>query len=189
MQTFCRGMYILAPTSKPRSREVCVVSLQKIHDSGASSETTGDGDGTADCEKVDAIRCRRNALIHNTRPLPVASILGEIVLYDVAKAQDPYDLYGNPDFYYIDAGEPLDDPREALPYTRLNWVRNRYSNHAVWHGQKRRVLHVRGERACTTQHSGEALGRDWDRGNSHAGTRQTQDQTSLSQRFASKPNS
>jgi len=39
-------MYILAPRNKPRSREVCVVSLQKIHDSGASSETIGDGDGT-----------------------------------------------------------------------------------------------------------------------------------------------
>ena len=39
-------MYILAPRNKPHSREVCVVSLQKIHDSGASSETIGDGDGT-----------------------------------------------------------------------------------------------------------------------------------------------
>ena len=39
-------MYILAPVSKPRFNEVCVVSLQKVHDSGASSETSGDGDGT-----------------------------------------------------------------------------------------------------------------------------------------------
>jgi len=46
LQTFFKGMYILASTSKPRSREVCVISLQKVHDSGASSETIGDGDGT-----------------------------------------------------------------------------------------------------------------------------------------------
>ena len=46
MQTFFRGMDILASTSKPRSREVCVVSLQKIHDSG-SSETAGDGNRTS----------------------------------------------------------------------------------------------------------------------------------------------
>ena len=39
-------MYILASTSKPRSREVCVVSLQKIHDSGSSEDAKGDGDGT-----------------------------------------------------------------------------------------------------------------------------------------------
>jgi len=39
-------MYILAPTSKPHSRQVCVVSLQKLHDAGASSETVGDGDCT-----------------------------------------------------------------------------------------------------------------------------------------------
>ena len=39
-------MYILAPTSKPHSREVCLVSLQKVHDMGASSETAGDGNGT-----------------------------------------------------------------------------------------------------------------------------------------------
>jgi len=39
-------MYILAPRNKLHSREVCVVSLQKVHDNGASSETSGDGDGT-----------------------------------------------------------------------------------------------------------------------------------------------
>ena len=46
LQTFFQGMYILAPPSKPSPDEVCVVSLQKVHDSGASSETSGDGDGT-----------------------------------------------------------------------------------------------------------------------------------------------
>ena len=39
-------MWILAPPSKPRRDEVSVVSLQKIHDSGASFESIGDGDGT-----------------------------------------------------------------------------------------------------------------------------------------------
>ena len=39
-------MDILAPIYKPHSREVCVVSLQTVHDSGSSSETAGDGNGT-----------------------------------------------------------------------------------------------------------------------------------------------
>ena len=39
-------MDVLAPKSKPHSREVCVVSLQTAHDAGASRETVGDGDGT-----------------------------------------------------------------------------------------------------------------------------------------------
>ena len=80
------------------------------------------GDGTMDCVKVDAIRCRSNALIHHTLyPLPVASIVDDIELYDDSKVQGPRDLCGNADFYFIDAGEPLDNPLEALPYTGPNW--------------------------------------------------------------------
>ena len=78
------------------------------------------GDGTMDCVKVNAIRCRSNALIHNICPLPVASIVDDIEMYDASKAQGPLDLYGKADFYFIDAGEPLDDPIEALPYTGPN---------------------------------------------------------------------
>ena len=79
------------------------------------------GDGSEDCVKVDATRCRSNALIHNIRPLPVASIVDEIKPYDPRLAHDPYDLSVEADFYYIDAGEPLDDPLEALPYMGPNW--------------------------------------------------------------------
>ena len=60
-------------------------------------------------------------MIHNICPLPVASIVDDIEMYDASKAQGPWDLYGKADFYFIDAGEPLDDPREALPHTGPNW--------------------------------------------------------------------
>ena len=50
------------------------------------------GDGSEDCVKPDAIRCRSNALIHNIRPLPVASIVDVIQPYDPRLAHDPYDL-------------------------------------------------------------------------------------------------
>lgn len=79
------------------------------------------GDGAPDCLKVDAIRCRSNALIHNEWSLPVASIIDEPVRYDPSGAKDPYHLYDCADFYYIDAGEPLDDPCDALPYAGPNW--------------------------------------------------------------------
>ena len=71
-----------------------------------------------DCVKVDAIRRSSNALIHNIFPLPVASIVDDIEMYDASKAQGPWNLYGKADFYFIDAG---DDPREALPYTGPSW--------------------------------------------------------------------
>ena len=78
------------------------------------------GDGMPDCLKVDAIRCRSNALVHNTWPLPVASIVDEPVQYDPADAAY-LNLQGCADFHYIDAGEPLGDPCDALPYTGPNW--------------------------------------------------------------------
>ena len=89
------------------------------------------GDGALDCLEVDDIRCRSNALIHNSWPLPVASIIDEPKEYDYTLAKDPYDLHGCADFYYIDAGEPLDDPFEALPYTGPNWY---------WHDNAHHIL-------------------------------------------------
>ena len=77
------------------------------------------GDGTLDCLKVDAIRCRSNALI--TLPLPVATIVDEPVQYDPSGAKDPFHLHDCADFYYIDAGQPHDDPCEALPYAGPKW--------------------------------------------------------------------
>ena len=79
------------------------------------------GDGALDCLKVDAIRCRSNALIHNSFPLHVASTIDEPKGYDSTLAQHATDLHDCADFYYIDAGEPLDDPCEVLPYTGPNW--------------------------------------------------------------------
>ena len=84
------------------------------------------GDGSEDCVKVDAIRCRVNALLHNMRPLPVASITDEIKPYPVDATQDPHEFCVEADYYYIDAGEPLDGPLEGLPYMgpRWYWVDN-----------------------------------------------------------------
>ena len=74
------------------------------------------GDGAEDCVKVDAIRCRVNALLHNTIPLPVASITDEITPYPADATQNPREFCVLAHYYYIDAGEPLDNPLEALPY-------------------------------------------------------------------------
>ena len=81
------------------------------------------GDGTLDCLEVDVIRCRSNALIHNSFPLPIASII---------------DLHDCADLYYIDAGEPLDDPFEALPGTEiLALARDRTSHIRLWKIKRR----------------------------------------------------
>ena len=95
------------------------------------------GDGTPDCLKVDAIRCRSNALIHNTFPLPVASIIDEPMPYNPELAKNPYNLHDDADFYYIDAGEPLDDPCEALPYTGPNWYWRENAFHILGFGRSK----------------------------------------------------
>ena len=84
------------------------------------------GDGAEDCVKVDAIRCRVNALLHNATPLPVASTTDEIEPYPVDPTQDPYEFCVQAHYYYVDVGEPLDNPLEALPYMgpRWYWVDN-----------------------------------------------------------------
>ena len=46
------------------------------------------GDGASDCVKVDAIRCRSNALVHNSWPLPVASIIDAPKEYDYTLAEN-----------------------------------------------------------------------------------------------------
>ena len=56
------------------------------------------GDATLDCLKVDAIRSRSNALIHNNFPLPVASIIDEPMPYDDELAKHPNDLHDFADF-------------------------------------------------------------------------------------------
>ena len=95
------------------------------------------GDGMLDCLKVDAIRCRSNALVHNTCPLPVASIIDEPVPYNHELAKGPYDLHDCADFYYIDAGAPLDDPCEALPYTGPNWYWQENAQHILGFGRSK----------------------------------------------------
>ena len=77
------------------------------------------GDGTEDCAMIDAIRCRPNALLKNQMPLPVASIVDTIKQCDSDNWHS--DDIKKADFIYIDAGEPLDDPLEALPYLGPNW--------------------------------------------------------------------
>jgi len=75
------------------------------------------GDGHADCLEVDAIRCRTNALIKSEQRLPVANILDVLVPFNVDDTCSALDG----DFFYINAGEPLDDPLEALPYLGPGW--------------------------------------------------------------------
>ena len=79
------------------------------------------GDGTESCLKVDAIRCRSNALLKNIFPLPVASVVDEIQEYDPSISDNEFELSIEADFYFIDAGEPLDNVLDALPYMGPNW--------------------------------------------------------------------
>ena len=46
-------------------------------------------------------------------PLPIASVIDRIVPFD--------EMTQEPDFVYVDAGDPLDNPVDALPYLGPNW--------------------------------------------------------------------
>ena len=89
-------------------------TLEAIYDAPAPQQLVF-GDGTEDCFVVDAIRCRPNCLLKGNDPLPVASIV------DRVKQWDDKNRDYKADFYYIDAGDPLDDPLEALPYLGPNF--------------------------------------------------------------------
>ena len=90
----------------PLESHLSIQTLEGFLDAPKSQQIVV-GDGAEDCVKVDAIRCRSNALIRNNCPLPVASITDEIVQYDPELgAHEPYDFSVTADFYYIDAGEP-----------------------------------------------------------------------------------
>ena len=71
------------------------------------------GDGAKDCVQIDSVSCRKSALVHNPHPLPVASVNDRILPYA--------ERIGVPDFVYIDAGDPLDEPHLALPYMGPGW--------------------------------------------------------------------
>ena len=95
------------------------------------------GDGTEDCLKVDAIRCRSNTLVHNTFPLPVASIIDEPVPYDPSDATYTRDRHDCADVYYMGTGAPLDDPCEALPYAGPNWYWHENAYAILGHGRSK----------------------------------------------------
>ena len=71
------------------------------------------GDGKPSCFEIDTIGCRSNCLKYNCDPLPIACVVDHIV--------PGSHTCEDPDFYFIDAGEALDDPIEALPYLGPNW--------------------------------------------------------------------
>ena len=104
----------------PLASQLSIETLGGFFDAPKPLQTVF-GDGAEDCVKVDTIRCRSNALIHNLRPLPVASITDEIKPYDPKSAPNHKNFADDADFYYTDAGEPPDDPLEALPYMGPNW--------------------------------------------------------------------
>ena len=112
-------------------------TLEALFDAPTKPQQLMFGDGALDCLKVDAIRCRSNALIHNSWPLPVASIIDEPKEYDYTLAEDATHLHDCADFYYIDAGEPLDDPFEALPYTGPNWYWHENAHHILGYGKSK----------------------------------------------------
>ena len=89
--------------------------LEAIYDAPKPQQVVV-GDGTESCLKVDAIRCRSNALLKNSCPLPVASVVDELQQYGPSISDDEFQLSTTADFYFIDAGEPLDNPLDALPH-------------------------------------------------------------------------
>ena len=70
------------------------------------------GNGKNWCVEIDAVQCRSNALAKNTVPLPVFHIVDNFQPHEPGKAAD---------FYYIDAGLPLEDPVLSLPYFGPGW--------------------------------------------------------------------
>ena len=91
------------------------------------------GDGAEDCAVIDAIRCRSNALLKGDDPLPVASIVDKFEEWDSDKPDY------KADFYYIDAGEPLDDVLEALPYMGPNWYHRGNAHRIICDGYAKGV--------------------------------------------------
>ena len=77
--------------------------LEAIYDAPKPQQVVV-GDGTEYCLKVDAVRCRRNALLKNIFPLPVASIVDEIQEYDQTISDDAFQLSTTADFNFIAAG-------------------------------------------------------------------------------------
>ena len=122
---------------KPLESHMSRNTLEALYDAPKPQQLMF-GDGALDCVKVDAIRCRSNALIHNRFPLPVASIIDEPKEYDYILAEYASHLHDCADFYYIDAGEPLDDPFEALPYTGPNWYWHENAHHILGFGKIKR---------------------------------------------------
>ena len=72
------------------------------------------GDGEERCIEIDTIGCRVNALVKGYVPLPIANVMDDIQPYDQEQ-----DEITRADFYFIDAGEPLDGPLESLLYSAL----------------------------------------------------------------------
>ena len=66
------------------------------------------GDGHDNCFAVDAVRCRTNALVQNTEPLPVANVIDRIQVW-----------CDDPDFLFIDAGP---GSLATAPYFGPGWV-------------------------------------------------------------------
>ena len=69
------------------------------------------GDGKKADLEIDCIRSRPNALLENTAPLPV------FTLVDTIQSGHRNDA----DFYYIDAGDPVDEIREGAFYMGPHW--------------------------------------------------------------------
>ena len=72
--------------------------------------------GEERCIEIDTIGCRVNALVKGYVALPIANIVDTFEPYDAEQ-----DEVARADFYYIDAGAPLDDPIASLLYHGPNW--------------------------------------------------------------------
>ena len=103
------------------------------------------GNGKEFSIEIDQVGARSNALT-TAAALPIFDILDEIKDFDQIHAEvDPNgvtknanelweELYFEADFWYIDAGEPLDNPLAALPYMGPNWYWRQNANAIFLYG-------------------------------------------------------
>ena len=71
----------------------------------------------------DQIGSRSNALIKTVKNLPISRLLDEIVpiLWNDENDDAVLEYIRNNHFLFVNAGEPLGNPLEALPYMGPNW--------------------------------------------------------------------
>ena len=102
--------------------------------------------------EVDTIGCCVNALVKGDVPLPIANVADTFALYDPNEIAD---------FYWIDAGAPLDDPLASLLSVGRNWYSRQRAMVSLCFGESKSGLtqhqHVQSTCTCSQHEPADAL--------------------------------